>query len=93
MTPIECQAATLCCCSGLPQIQDFINKLAPSIKNLKVSMKEYAYPRLVLFKAKNERGVSETVSVRVDNWKAAEIAEYLADKLVTPDVAPAATTS
>ena len=76
-----------CCCSGLPQIQDFINKLAPGIDNLKVTMKEYAYPRLVLFKAKNQKGVSTTTSVRVDNWKAAEIAEYLRDKLLAPEAA------
>jgi hypothetical protein len=56
-----------------------------------VSKQFNAYPRLVLYN-KGEGGSSsssssssgkDTTSIRVDNWKAAEVEEYLRAMLVT----------
>lgn len=63
--------------AGLPQIKEFIDKKSKDFKKLKVSLEYGAYPRLVL------KGPEGSDIMRIDNWKAAHIEEYLKDRLVT----------
>jgi hypothetical protein len=59
----------------LPHIKEFIDKASKSYKarGLKVSLKRNAHPSLVMG--------PEKMTIRIDNWKAAHITEYLEDKL------------
>lgn len=72
--------------NGLPHIQAFLDKSAAAFKPaLKVSKQFNAYPRLVLYNKEGGSSSSnkDTTSIRVDNWKAAEVEEYLRSMLVT----------
>jgi hypothetical protein len=67
----------------LPHIQAFLDKSAASFKPaLKVDKQFNAYPRIVLYNKGS--GSTDTTSIRVDNWKAAEVEEYLRSMLVMP---------
>eukprot|EP00878_Enallax_costatus_P014975 GHUV01015679.1.p1 GENE.GHUV01015679.1~~GHUV01015679.1.p1 ORF type:complete len:151 (+),score=20.68 GHUV01015679.1:453-905(+) len=66
--------------SGLPHLQDFIEKHASKYKGqLKVVRSIGAYPKLVL----TNKQTGNKASVRIDNWKVATIHDYLRDKLVS----------
>lgn len=72
------------------QIEEFIRKQKKSF-GAALSVREVAgsYPRLVLT---GGGAGSERASIRIDNWKAATIGEYLRDRLKLPadDKKPAA---
>ncbi|GFR39657.1 hypothetical protein Agub_g128 [Astrephomene gubernaculifera] len=62
--------------NALPQIKDFIDKKAKVYgKQLKVSYSPGAAPRLRL------KGSAGSETVRIDNWKATHIAEFLNERL------------
>ncbi|KXZ55272.1 hypothetical protein GPECTOR_3g409 [Gonium pectorale] len=69
---------------ALPAIKDFIDKRAKSYApQLKVVYSQGAAPRLRLI------GPSGSESVRIDNWKAANIIEFLEERLERPGIAMA----
>ena len=82
--------------AGLPQIADFIDKRAKAFgPRLRVREAYGAYPRLVLTGGGGGSGSGgggggggqERVSIRIDQWKAAHIEEYLRDRLLLPEAA------
>ncbi|KIZ07426.1 selenoprotein Flags: Precursor [Monoraphidium neglectum] len=72
--------------AGLPQIEEFIKKQKKAF-GAALSVREYpgAYPKLVL----SDKASGAHSSIRIDNWRASTIAEYLRDKLTLPAAAAA----
>lgn len=64
-------------CSSLPQVKDFIDKKASKIKGLRISYSNGATPKLRL--AGGEGQASEML--RIDNWKASAIEDFLKERL------------
>jgi hypothetical protein len=70
--------------SGMPQISDFIMKHAKQFgAQLTVKERPGAYPRIVL--TGGGEGGGERSAVRIDNWKADTLVEYLRERLAPPE--------